>query len=382
MVRLRHMDHKVRVMLVGGGSGGHFYPLMSIAEALIATGNAPKLYYIGPDRYDSAALEAHNISYVYCPAGKQRRYKSFLNFTDKFKILFGLIVALIKLYVIYPDVIMSKGGYTSVPVTLAARFLRIPVIVHESDVVLGRANALTARFARFITISYPETAEKIPEKRRDRVVFTGIPMRADLLAPARGQSAIPLAEEGSRPMILVLGGSQGAERVNNLILDSLDELLPTYTIVHQTGASNIDIVRASADSLILDASLRAHYHPVAFLGAPELNEVMHSASIIISRAGSTSIYEIAVHGKPSIIIPIPEEISHDQRKNAYAYARASGAVVLEESNLTDSLLLAEITRIMSDQAVYSSLCASAKAFAPTNAATEITRLITLIAEEH
>jgi len=366
-------------MLVGGGTGGHFYPLMSLAESLRESQTNPELYYMGPHPYDVTALNAHGIIYVQCPAGKRRKYASIHNFLDFFKTLYGFFVAVLKLYSLYPDVVVSKGGYTSVPVVLAAAFLNIPIVVHESDVLPGTANALAAHFARYIGVSYEESLSKFPAGKASLV---GIPMRKELLEPALNNAQAELGIDNDLPVILVLGGSQGAERVNELILRTLDELLPHFNLIHQTGEQSYNITLLSARELIADTTLIAHYHPTPFLTAATLNQALHVASLVISRAGSGSIHEIAAHGKPSILIPIPEEISHDQRTNAYTYAKASGAVVMEEHNLTDGLLRAEIDRIMQNEELYASLVTGARSFARTNAAHELTEIILKIAKEH
>lgn len=373
-----------RIMLVGGGTGGHFYPLMAIAEALVSESQKkgdvpPELYYIGPNAYDPKSLQAHNISFVSCPAGKRRRYRSVRNVFDMFKIPFSIVVALYKLFVLYPDVVMSKGGYTSVPVVLTAWILRIPIIIHESDAAPGRANKIAGHFARYIAISYPETADFFPEQK---TVTTGIPVRKVLLEPVQGDARAALGIDSDLSMLLVFGGSQGAERINQLILESLDELLPYYAIIHQTGATHIQSITDTAKSLVTDATLSARYHPMAFMSGDILNQAMHSASVIISRAGSGSIYEIALHGKPSIIIPIPETISHDQRTNAYAYARTGAATVMEEENLRDGLLAAEIARIMDDRGMYAAMSEAARSFANPYAAEKLALTLIELANTH
>ncbi|HEY0964752.1 MAG TPA: glycosyltransferase, partial [Candidatus Paceibacterota bacterium] len=146
----------MRIGFVGGGTGGHFYPLIAVAEELQARTPTPELYYFGPSPYNKDLLTQMNITYIACPAGKLRRYFSVQNFIDVFKSFFGIFIAIWKLYVIYPDVIFSKGGFTSVPILLAARFLRIPVVIHESDAVPGRANNLAKKFARYIGIAYDD----------------------------------------------------------------------------------------------------------------------------------------------------------------------------------------------------------------------------------
>jgi len=370
-----------RVVLVGGGSGGHFYPLIAVAEhlnAYKAQGLPLEIYYMGPEPYDKEALEANGIRFVHCPSGKKRKYFSLLNYLDVFKLAFGFLVAVFKLYFIYPDVVFSKGSYTSVPVTLSAWVLRIPVVIHESDTRPGSANKLASRFARYIAISFDEVAPYFPQ---EKIALTGIPLRASFLK----ESADPLRELGltnERPLIFVTGGSLGAERLNNLILESLDELLPQYTILHQTGAIHEDQVQRTAASLITNIDHLEHYFVKGTLTGEEMNLAFSAASLIISRAGTGTIYEIAHKGKPAILIPIPEAVSHDQKTNAYAYARAGGASVIEEHNLTDGLLASEISRIMGDSSVYSAMSENAKAFAKKDAAAVLAQTIIGIAEEH
>jgi UDP-N-acetylglucosamine--N-acetylmuramyl-(pentapeptide) pyrophosphoryl-undecaprenol N-acetylglucosamine transferase len=372
-------SENIRILLVGGGTGGHFYPIVSIAEALNTTPERPRLYYAGPEPYDPDALARESITFVRIWAGKTRRYRSLLNFFDAFKTFFGLIGALMKLFVIYPDLVISKGGYTSVPVVLAAAFLRIPIIVHESDAVIGRANKLGSRFARHVVVSYEETESVLKGKS---VLRFGIPIRKALLSPASPDAASSLNIDTTRPVILILGGSQGAERINALILDSLDELLSDFTVIHQTGKANFELCKMSAENLIKDEEQKERYRPTPFLDAETLRDVYHTANIVISRAGSTSIYEIALNGKPSILIPIPEGVSHDQRSNAYAYARSGAATVLEEKNLTDALLRAEIDRIMQDEKLYNGMRDAALAFGIPDSAAKIATLAVAVAKEH
>lgn len=351
----------MRVMLVGGGTGGHFYPLIAIGDALIeeasSNGRRLELYYIGPEPYDPVSLQTRNISFVRCTAGKIRRYSSPLNILDGFKTLIGLFVAVLKLYIIYPDVIMSKGSYTSVPVVLAARFLRIPVVVHESDVSPGRANRLSAKFARYIGVSYRETAGEFTHTKA-QVALVGVPVRREILSALNSS----VGSTPSTPVILVLGGSQGAQRINELILESIEELTERYQIIHQTGKASYETVRASAAALLSSQPHAERYQAVASFDPEKLGEALHHASIVISRAGSGSIFEIAAFGKASILIPIPEDISHDQTKNAYAYARLGGATVMEQRNLTTNILTAEINRILNTPSVKAEYERAARAF--------------------
>lgn len=358
----KHVAQK-RILFVGGGTGGHFYPLIALAEYLNDTSFDGKLYYAGPHPYDRTVLEQNNIQFVSIPAGKQRRYASFLNVIDAWKLLYGIVVAVHKLFWIYPDIVVSKGGYTSVPVILAAAFLRIPIIAHESDAVPGRATKIAAHFATTMFVGYAEAQSMF---NHPKVIRSGIPIRKELKAPPQESEFLKNCDQ-ELPVLLILGGSQGAERVNELILKSLNEFLHDTTIIHQTGVGHYDICRATADNLITDPIQRARYHPIPTFDARTLNSAYHMASLIVTRAGSGTIFEIAIHQKPALIIPIPEDISHDQRTNAYTYARYGGAVVLEEQNLSDSLLRSEFERIMQNEATYASMVQGAASFTDTQA---------------
>ncbi len=368
----------MRILFVGGGTGGHFYPLLAVAEVLNEQPQKPELYYMGPEPYNLAMLQEQNIKFVYCPAGKLRLYASIQNFFDIFRNLIGLFIALIKLYWLYPDVIFSKGGYTSVPVLLAARFYRIPVIIHDSDSVPGRASLLAKNFARYIAVSYPEAAAFFPA---NKTALIGIPIRRAVTREISDPFAI-LGIQNDLPLIYVTGGSSGAERLNNFILTCLDELLPHYRIFHQVGKGLKDKLVMTAQSLISNPALQNRYFVAEHLDGQTVNALFTAAQIVISRAGSTTIFEIALHGKPSIIIPIPADISRDQRSNAYAYAKTGAASVMEEQNLTETLLTTEINSIIGNPTRYMEMSAAAKAYAPTDAAEKLANIILKVGTEH
>ena len=374
----------MRIVFTGGGTGGHFYPLIAVAQALGSLERerslpALELFYFGPEPYDLKSLEALGIQFKKSPAGKLRRYFSFKNITDIFKTLGGIVIATGQLFSIYPDVVFSKGGYASFPTLVAARLLRIPVVIHESDIVPGRVTKWAAAFARRIAVSYPETASAFQGKNVARL---GNPIRAELLAPALGTEALPHGFEAQAPLLLVLGGSQGAKRINDAVLEALPKLVERYQVLHQTGPSNYEEVRATASVALRDNPNAKHYKAVPFLETKELSIVGQRASLIISRAGSGTIFEIAAWGVPAIVVPIPETISHDQRKNAFSYGRSGGAVVIEESNLSPNLLIAEIDRILSNPELTESMKAAAHSFGSTDAAYKIAEGLLEIALQH
>lgn len=373
----------MRILLVGGGTGGHFYPLIATAEAIrareIELETEIKLFYMGPDIFDEPLLGKLSIGYVKCPAGKVRRYASIQNFFDAFKTIRGFFVALRKLFFIYPDVIFSKGSYTSVPVVLAAKILGIPVVIHESDVVPGRANKLAKGIARYIGITYPETAEYFD---KTKTALIGMPIRKSFYAEPNPAVFRDLKMEPGTPYILFTTGSLGAERINTFVLQVLDELLPHYHIIHQAGKLHAEGVKLAADQLIQNPDLRARYHVFGNVPGPDFHALQSFANLIISRAGSTTISEIAFHQKPAILIPIPEAISHDQRKNAFAYARTGGASVMEEHNLTENLLVAEIERIMQDSEMQAKMRRGAESFFIHHAAFALADTLISIGKEH
>ncbi len=377
----------MRIVFTGGGTGGHFYPIIAIAEAIQDIAREqylvqPKLYYIAPQPFDERALFENNITFLKSPAGKWRRYASLHNLIDPFYTALGFLWSLIQLIRLYPDVVISKGGYASVPTVLAARLIRIPIIIHESDSKPGRANLLAARAAVRIATSFESAAQYFPESVRSKVARTGTPVRKALFLPAAGDVAALLSLDSSVPTLLVLGGSQGSQRINEVLLQSLPDLVTSMNIIHQTGKKNLAGVEQIARIALEGHTHAERYHPFAYLSADSLRQAAGVASIVISRAGAGSIAEIAAWKLPAILIPIPEAISHDQRSNAYAYAHTGAAVVLEEHNLTPHLLVAEVRRILGDQALTAQMREASAPFADKDAARLIAQAALDIALSH
>ncbi|MBU6323713.1 MAG: UDP-N-acetylglucosamine--N-acetylmuramyl-(pentapeptide) pyrophosphoryl-undecaprenol N-acetylglucosamine transferase [Patescibacteria group bacterium] len=363
----------MKIVLTGGGTGGHFYPLMAIAESIhdIAREErlvTPRLYFIAPDPFDREALFENEILFIRSPAGKMRRYRSIRNLSDLFLTATGFLWSLLRLFFLYPDVVISKGGYTSVPVTLAARVLNIPVIVHESDSRPGRANLLASRFAARIAVAFASSIAYFPKNVQGKIARTGIPIRKTLtrLVPEGARQYLNL--EGGIPVILILGGSQGSARINDTVLSALPELISYAAVIHQTGKDNIREVTETA-KVVLEKSPHAdRYHPYPYLSALSLERAAAVADVVVSRAGAGTIAEIAAWRKPAILIPIPESVSHDQRTNAYAFAETGAAVVLEEANLTPHVLASEIRRIVANPALGKTMGERGASFADKDAA--------------
>ena len=375
------------IVFTGGGTGGHFYPIIAIAEALHDLVREerivePKLYYLAPTAFDEKALFENGITHIYIPAGKMRRYFSLLNITDFFVTLLGTLSAAVTLFRLYPDVVMSKGGYGSVPTVLAAHLLGIPIIVHESDAKPGRANLLAARWAKKIAISFEGAAAFFPEKVHGKIARTGIPIRKALMRTEQEGARQYLGLEKDVPTILILGGSQGAVKINEVVLSALPDMVSFANIIHQTGQANFKNVESVSKVVLAKSPNADRYHSVNFMNEVSLQRAAAVANLIVSRSGASSIAEIGLWKKPAILIPIPESVSHDQRTNAYIYARTGAAVVLEEENLAPHLLISEARRILTNPELAARMSSSAAGFTDQDAAQILARAILEIALTH
>lgn len=376
----------MKIVLTGGGTGGHFYPALAVADRIREMARAerlvePELYFLAPDPYDAAALFDHSVKFRRITAGKTRRYFSLLNVLDWFKIAYGCLSTLWEMYKLYPDVVFSKGGYGAFPVAFAARVLGIPVVMHESDSRLGRVSAWTARFATRIAVSYPTAADALPAAAKARVAWTGNPVRRSIATRAPEGAREYLKLEEHTPTVLVLGGSQGAKAINDVVVSSLKDLTVDYQVIHQTGKANFAEVKSSAEFELQGTGHESRYLPFPYLDDLAMRMAAGAADLVITRAGST-LFEVASWGLPSIVIPIPESVSHDQRQNAYAYARAGAAVVLEEPNLTKGVFVAEVRRVMDSEPVRRQMAAAAKAFGKPDADVAIAKEIVALALSH
>jgi UDP-N-acetylglucosamine--N-acetylmuramyl-(pentapeptide) pyrophosphoryl-undecaprenol N-acetylglucosamine transferase len=373
----------MKILLTGGGTGGHFYPLIAVAEQIneIAKNEnlvSANLYFMSDSPYDMEALVENDITFIPISAGKMRRYASILNFFDLFKTGIGVISALIKVFKIYPDVIFSKGAYASFPVLFAAKILRIPVVIHESDSFPGRTNAWSAKFAKKIAISYPDSAKLFDETK---VAFTGTPLRRAVFAVNKGTGHEYLGLEKNIPTLLIIGGSLGAKIINDHVLDALPKLVEKYQVIHQTGKANVSEVSKTADIILTDNPNKNRYRIFDYLADLPLTMAAGAADLVITRAGST-IFEIAAWGLPSIVIPITDSNGNHQRLNAYAYARSGSAVVIEESNLTTNVFMAEIDRLIQNKELLAKMSAATKTFARNDAAVKVARELINLALTH
>lgn len=359
----------MRIVLTGGGTGGHIFPLVSVAKKLKEKlGMEAELLYIGSKgKMEKEAMEENGIPVKYAMSGKVRRYFSLENIVDFLKIPIGLAQSLWILLVYMPDVVFSKGGYVSVPVVLAAWLYHIPVLIHESDAVPGVANKFLGMLAKRIAVSYPSAEKYFSAKK---VALTGNPTREEILQgnPALARQKFNLTE--SLPTILIIGGSQGAQLINKAIIRIIPQLLHSAQIIHQTGENNFEEVKHLAAEMGVKES-KGGYHATPFLKIDELKDVLAVADLVISRAGSNSISDIAAVKKPTLLIPLSSAANDHQRMNAYALAEIGAAAVLEENNLGENILMEKIEKLLKDKSLASAMAEKIKSFHHADAADKI-----------
>lgn len=379
---------EVRIILTGGGSGGHTFPLIAIIRQLkkIAQNNNINLnlLYIGPNDFTIPYLQKEGIDIKFIFGGKFRRYFSWENFTDILKIIISIFQALWYVYSFMPDLIFSKGGYGSFPVSLWGVIFFIPTYIHESDYVPGLSNKIIGKFSKKIFISFKGTEQYFNSRK---TILVGNPIREELLTNINinVENTKHLLGLSKKPLILILGGSQGSEHINDIVLDALPLLINQVEIIHQTGMNNYSRIIKESEiifrEIIKNQQLKAFYHPIAFLEESDtpkitsLRDIMLISDLIISRAGSGSIFEIAAFKKPSILIPLPWASQEHQKKNAYEYAQTGAAIVLEEKNLKPNILADVIFQIVTDQTKLLNMSQAAANFAKPQAAKEIAKYL-------
>lgn len=372
------MSRTLRIGLTGGGSGGHVYPLIAVSEALEKisnqNGSFVELYYFGPSDQYGALMSAAGARMRSIASSKIRRYFSLANLIDIPKFFIGILQALWKLFWVMPDVLFSKGGPGALPVVFVAWFYRIPVIIHESDAAPGTTNLISAKFAQRVAVSFDRSSNYFDPRK---TAVTGNPLRADLSAIDADKTTAKqqLGFDPSKPLILVLGGSQGSKRINEFILTVLGNLLNLTQVMHQTGTTNyMETVNLSKAALSEAGPSALQYKPVAYL-EKELRLALAAADLVVARAGSGTIFEIAANKKPSILIPLMEAANDHQRINAYEFSAKGAAVVIEEPNLLPEVFIGQVSNLLQNTETLDRMSVAAGEFAKLQAAEEIAKEI-------
>jgi UDP-N-acetylglucosamine--N-acetylmuramyl-(pentapeptide) pyrophosphoryl-undecaprenol N-acetylglucosamine transferase len=369
---------KFRVVFTGGGSGGHIYPILAVAEALQAKCDQLKapveFSYLGPKDPYSALLSQRGIPVYPIASGKMRRYFSLQNFLDGPKFVIGFFQALWKLYFIMPDVVFSKGGTGALPVVVAAWFYRIPVAIHDSDAQPGLTNVTSGRFATRVFLSFARAAAFF---RADKVEVTGSPLRTELLGERVSKEVAKeiMGFNKTQPLVLVIGGSQGAQRINEFVLGNLPQFIAMTSVLHQTGPGNFVEVEKLSKVALASAPATYRYVPVGYFGgAPgggnDMATALTAADIVVARSGS-SVCEFASFGLPAILIPLSTSANDHQRVDAYEFAATGAAIVIEEANLLPGIFFAQLTNILVDADLRAKMSAASLAFFIPGAADKI-----------
>ncbi len=371
-------DKELRILFAGGGTGGHIFPIIAVARELKKQAREQgidnlHLFFLGPNGFAKKQLEEEGITVQHVPAGKLHRFFTWRLILELPKFIAGFFVSLWKVWNIMPDATWSKGGFGAFMPSLVTWLYHEPLILHDSDSIPGLANRLLRYPAARIGISFPSAADYFASRKTATV---GNPIRESLLAETP-PSAINFNTD--KPKITILGGSQGANSINELAAQILQELLQKYEITHQAGSNNLDGYKKMLQEIYGIDPETSGYHLFGFLSEREMAHALHSADLIISRAGANSIYEIAATGKPAILVPLPGSAGDHQKKNAFDYARFGAARVLEAANLKPHLLSNEIYRILSDEEIEQKMSKAAKNFAKEDSAYVITREILEIA---
>lgn len=344
----------LRIALTGGGTGGHVFPLVAVADELKKLGgDRIALRYYGPKSEWNAALAERGIPVSHVAGAKLRRYASLQNFLDVPKFFWGLLEALVKLYFWMPDVVFSKGGPGALPVVLAAAWYRIPVVIHESDAAPGLTNRVSARFARRIGVGFEAAATLFSAKK---TFVSGNPVRAAIAEGVRGGKKTARALLGTEldlPLLLVLGGSQGAKTLNDFVAAALPALTEFVEAWHQTGSTGSP--QAGKENV-------SRYRAREFFNEREMATVLAAADLVLTRAGGSAIFECAAAGVPAILVPLERGANRHQHANAAAYAAAGAAIVLTEENLTPNLAAGEIRKLLADGEKLKSMGERARAF--------------------
>ncbi len=359
-----------RIVLSGGVSGGHTFPLIAVARALRKQfPEGVEFLFIGSKgHFESEAMAAEGIDAQYVLTGKFRRYFSLKNFIDPFKVPIGFIQSLWKLFIFMPDAVFAKGGSASVPVVLAAFLYRIPIVIHDSDAVAGRANRFLSSFATRIAIAYPSARKYFPESK---TALTGNPVREEILGGDAVRAAERFGLTSDRPILAVLGGSQGATFLNESLLHILPELIKAgIQVIHQTGHENYEAIANIQKEYGLDVP-GGGYVVRDFFPVDELADVLALSSLVLSRAGANSISELAATKKAVILVPLPSAANDEQRMNAYDIAKIGGALVLEEPNLGEHILLQKIIELMRDTELRAAMGERIRQFYHPDASTAI-----------
>ena len=324
-----------KIILTGGGTAGHVTPNLALIPRLLQAGY--EIDYIGTEKGIEREMIAREprVRYHAVKSGKLRRYFSWQNFTDPFRVLAGAVQSARLMGRLKPDVVFSKGGFVAVPVVFGAWLHHIPVVCHESDLTPGLANKLCRPFAKKFATTFPECAAALGAKAE----MTGTPLRPELFHGSRAKGLALLGFTGEKPVLLMMGGSLGAQSVNRVLREALDDLLPRFDLCHICGKGN----------LAPELEGKPGYKQLEFV-EKELPDLLATADLVLSRAGSNALCEFQALGKPMLLVPYPKGASRgDQILNAQSLEKRGLCRVLLQENLNRASLVSALERLWADR---------------------------------
>ena len=316
-------------------------PALSVGRAILNAKPESEILFVGSQNpADREAVEAAGFKFVGIPAGKLRRYFAWQNLWDSFKILLGVIFAKGIILKFRPDKVFIKGGYVGVPVGVAAWLSGKPIILHESDAQIGLANRFLIPLAKWICVAFPKDSYHLSANLVKKLVHTGIPLHEIFYQPTiANNTGIPFSE--ARPVILIIGGSQGARAINQIIQTALPDLVQNYQVIHLAGKNDFSELKAWAET-----ERFRNYYLFESLSNEQVAYLMRRAAVIISRAGATAIAEIAASARPAVLVPLPGSANDHQFKNAEYVAAKGAAVMVEQAEFSRAVLQELIFKIL------------------------------------
>ncbi len=377
----------MRVIVTGGGTGGHVSPAVAVIEELRAQSGAQgwplTLLYIGSKAgAEREMISAMGIPYVSVPVGKLRRYLSWKTPPDLARIPVGVVMATRQVGRFKPDVIFSTGGFVSVPTVLAGWLRHVPSLVHEQTALVGLANRIAARFANVVAISYESSRPYFAKARR--VVLSGNPVRQVVFGGAAEQGYRRFGLDESVALVYITGGAQGSHILNQAVSAALPQLLAQATIVHQCGngpdGSRADLRDLQARRAALPPNLQARYAVLPFVRG-EIADIYAAARLVIGRSGAGTLNELAALGKPAILVPLASSAEGEQLRNAELMKAAGGAVIIPEAALNADRLSAKVGELLADPARLITMGQAAQALAQPHAAETIVTLLRELAHQ-
>ena len=354
-----------KIMLCGGGTGGHVFPLVDVARGIKKLDPDAKIYFVGPEEFPLTSLRKEGVIVKkIIGAGKLRRYFSLMYIWEIIKLPFAFLYAFFTVLFINPNAVLGKGSYGSVLPVLCAKLLGKKILLHDSDAIPGLANRFLSKFTKNIAVAFENMNRFFPKKN---IFLVGNPVRLKYLGITKQEAQDILDFPSDSKVVFISGGSQGAQKINSVILESLDKILEDYDVIWSVGLNNYQsIAEVTKD--------KSHLKLSALLSEKELAAAYTLCDLSIGRAGAGTIFETAAFGKPSILIPL-ERKGGDQPFNAMAYADTGASIILNESELASETLIEAINTILSTKAIIEDMKENAQKFARINAGNDIAEIL-------